>query len=192
MAVSSYAQNADELPEVRRGATRGYYHTEVDGEQVMMIVLNEVTVYPPLKFRNNKQRQQYDRLMRDVRLTLPYAKLICNTLTETYEYISTLPTTKEREDHLKRMEGALFQQYKPILKRFSRRQAKVLVKLIRRETDQSSYDIIKAFLGGFRAGFWQTFGRLFGVNLKGDYRPARDTEDAMIERIATQIEQGTL
>ena len=79
--------------------------------------------------------------MRDVKLTLPYAKLIAETLIETYEYIETFPTKKEREDYLKQMEKSLFEQYKPILKRFSRRQARVLVKLIQRETHQSSYDI---------------------------------------------------
>lgn len=90
------------------------------------------------------------------------------------------------------MEKALFEQYKPVLKRFSRRQARVLVKLIQRETNQSSYDIIRAFLGSFRAGFWQGFGKLFGVSLKADYNPASDRQDAIIERIACGVEEGTL
>ena len=68
----------------------------------------------------------------------------------------------------------------------------MLCKLIRRETNQSGYNIIKAFLGSFRAGFWQTFGRFFGVNLKADYRPDRDKDDAIIERVATLIELGQL
>ena len=90
------------------------------------------------------------------------------------------------------MEKEVFNQYKPELKRFSRRQARVLVKLIYRETNQSSYGIIKAFLGGFRATFWQAFGRIFSVNLKADWKPDTDENDAMLERICTRIEQGTL
>ena len=90
------------------------------------------------------------------------------------------------------MEGEIFKQYKPVLKRFSKSQAQMLIKLIKRETDQSSYNIIKAFLGSFRAGFWQTFGKFFGVNLKGDYRPDKDSKDAIIERVATSVEMGLL
>ncbi|MBD5255556.1 MAG: DUF4294 domain-containing protein [Barnesiella sp.] len=157
-----------------------------------MIVLNDVTVFPPMKFKDKKQEEFYWRTLRDVRRTLPYAKLICETLLETYEYIETFPTQKEREDYLKRMEDAIFKQYKPVLKSFTKSQAQVLIKLIKRETNQSGYSIIKAFLGSFRAGFWQTFGRFFGVNLKGEYRPDTDTNDGIIERIAVGIELGTL
>ena len=90
------------------------------------------------------------------------------------------------------METEVFNQYKPALKKFTKSQAKMLVKLIQRETNQSSYDILKAFLGTFRAGFWQTFGRLFGVNLKTDYRPQSNSDDAMIERICVGVEQGEI
>ena len=90
------------------------------------------------------------------------------------------------------MEGEIFRQYKPVLKKFSKSQAQLLIKLIKRETDQSSYNIIKAFLGSFRAGFWQTFGRFFGVNLKGDYKPDKDRKDGIIERVAVGVELGML
>ena len=184
-----------ELPEPGDGRihnARGYYYTEIDGEEVKMIVRNDVSVFPPLKFKNKKQEEFYWRTVRDVKKTLPYAKLICETLLETYEYIETFPTKKERDDYLHRMEGAIFKQYKPVLKTFTKSQAQVLIKLIKRETNQSGYSIIKAFLGTFRAGFWQTFGRFFGVNLKGDYHPEKDEKDAIIERVAVAVELGRL
>ncbi|MDE6303575.1 MAG: DUF4294 domain-containing protein [Paramuribaculum sp.] len=165
---------------------------EYGGENMLMMVLNEVTVYPPLKFKNKKEEEFYWRTVRDVKLTLPYAKLITETILETYEYIETFPTQKEREKYLKDMESSIFEQYKPVLKKFSKNQAKLLVKLIKRETDQSGYEIIKAFLGGFRATFWQTFGRFFGVNLKGEYNPDKDRKDAIIEQIAVKVELGVL
>ena len=90
------------------------------------------------------------------------------------------------------MEKEVFEQYKPVLKQFTRSQARLLVKLIQRETNQSGYDILKAFLGSFRAGFWQTFGRLFGVNLKGQYRPDSNSDDAIIERVCVAVEMGVL
>lgn len=179
-------------PSARLSDYRGYYYTVVDGDTVKMYLLNEVTVFPPLKFKNKKEEEFYWKTVRDVKKTLPYAKLICATLLETYEYIETFPTQKEREEYLKKMEGEIFKQYKPVLKKFSKSQAQMLIKLIKRETDQSSYNIIKAFLGSFRAGFWQTFGRFFGVNLKGDYKPDKDRKDAIIERVAVGVELGQL
>lgn len=187
-------EEASELPNVQNKTYKGYYyfHTVEDGDSTLMLVLNPITCFPEEKFKNKKQEEFYWRTVRDVRKALPYAKLIAATLIETYEYIETLPTKEEREDHLKAMEDALFKQYKPELKRFSRRQARVLVKLIYRETNQPTYGIIKAFLGGFRATFWQAFGKLFGVSLKAEWKPDKDPNDAMIERICIRIEQGTL
>lgn len=196
------ANDAPDLPDeaqieargARKKPLQGYYFYKdpIDGDDTFMLVLSEITVFNELKFKNKKEEEFYWRTVRDVRKTLPYAKLICETLLETYEYIETFPTQKEREEHLKKMEGAVFEQYKPILKKFTKSQAKMLVKLINRETNQSSYNILKAFLGSFRAGFWQTFGRFFGVNLKTSYKPDKDRQDAIIERVATLIEQGQL
>lgn len=181
-----------ELKRVRQRVFRGKYHTLIDGDTVMMLVFNEIDVYPPLRFKNKKEEQFYWRTVRDVRKALPYAKLIAETLTETYEYLQTFESEKERKAYLKEMEGEVFNQYKPALKRFTKGQAKILVKLIGRETNQSGYDILKAFLGTTRAVFYHGFGKLFGVNINGKYRPDKNKEDATIERIATLIEQGQL
>lgn len=184
---------AEDTPSVQRNPYRGYsWRVDEEGDTVLVIFMHELTVYPKMKFKNKKDEEFYWRTVRDVKLTLPYAKLIAETLVETYEYIETFATQKEREDYLKKMESALFNQYKPVLKRFSKRQAKVLIKLIQRETHQSSYDIVKAFLGSFRAGFWQGFGKLFGVSLKSTFRPEKDKNDATLDRIARCVEQGTL
>ena len=78
------------------------------------------------------------------------------------------------------------------MKKFTRSQGKMLIKLIKRETNQSSYNIVKAFLGSVRAGFWQTFGRFFGVNMKDGYNPEKDKKDAVIERVCVRVEQGTI
>ena len=161
---------------------KGKYHfiDQATGDTVCMIVFNPITIYPRERFRNKKEERFYWRTVRDVRKTLPYAKLICSTLLETYEYLETFPTEKEKQDYLKQFEKEIFNQYKPVMKTFTRSQGKMLVKLINRETDQSSYNIVKAFLGTFRAGFWQTFGRFFGVNMKAGYHPEKNKEDAVI------------
>lgn len=171
---------------------RGYNFEVLDGDTLTKFFMRPITIYPKLTFKNKKQQDYYWRTVRNCRILLPYAKMIRETLIETYEYIETFPTQKERDDYLKKMEKELFNQYKPILKRFSRNQAKLLIKLIQRETDQSSYDIVKAFLGSFRAAFWQGFGKLFGVSLRGSFDPQKNKDDAIIDRICTELEQGTL
>ena len=173
---------------------KGKYHfvDEATGDTLCMIVMNPITIYPPERFKNKKEEEFYWRTVRDVRKTLPYAKLICSTLLETSEYLETFETEKEKQQYLKDFEDAIFEQYKPVMKKFTRSQAKMLVKLINRETHQSSFNIVKAFLGSFRAGFWQTFGRMFGVNMRSGYDPEGNKEDAVIERICVRIETGTL
>ncbi|MGM9871111.1 MAG: DUF4294 domain-containing protein [Muribaculaceae bacterium] len=172
---------------------KGYnWRVDADGDSTIVYYMTDLYVYPKLKFRNDKERQEYSRLVRNVKITLPYAKLIAETLIETYEYIESFSTQKERDDYIKLMEKEIFKQYKPVLKHFSKTQARLLVKLIQRQTHQSSYNILKAFLGTFRASFWQGFGRLFGVNLKSGYNPEKDKDDFLIERVASQVELGLL
>ena len=194
--TATAAQGSEEIISAGSGQQdvfrKKYHKITEEGDTVLVLVMNEITVFPPMKFKNKKEEQFYWRTVRDVKLTLPYAKLICATLKETYEYIETLPNQKERERHLKQMEKEVFNQYKPTLKKFSKNQAKMLVKLIQRETNQSSYNILKAFLGSFRASFWQAFGKLFGVSLKGEYHPEKDRKDAIIERVCVAVEQGLI
>ena len=187
--------DAGEVPDLKlkvRAYTGQYRFVDEYGDTVLMTMIREIVVYPPLKFKNRKQEEFYWRTVRDVRKTLPYAKLAFSALCETYEYIQTIPDKKKREAHLKRLEKDIFEQYKPVIKQMTKGQGKVLLKLINRETDQSSYNIVKAFLGSFRAGFWQTFGRFFGMNMKAGFNPKKNKEDAIIDRVATLIEQGAL
>lgn len=171
----------------------GYeYIIDEYGDRCRNTYFRDLYVYPPMKFKNKKEEDFYWRTVRDVRKTLPYAKLAFSTLCETYEYIQTIPDKKTREKHLKALEKDIFERYKPAMKKMTKSQGKVLLKLINRETDQSSFNIVKAFLGSFRAGFWQTFGRFFGMNMKAGFHPDKNREDAIIERIATLIEQGVL
>ncbi len=177
-----------------RSVYHGMYH-DIDpltGDTTMWIVMNPVIVYPNERFRNKKDEEFYWKTVRDVKKTLPYAKLINRTLQETYEYLQTFDTKKEKDAYLKKFEKQLYAQYKPIMKKFTKNQGKIMIKLVNRETNQNSYSIVKAFMGTFRAGFWQTFGRFFGVNLKAEYRPQKDKNDALIERICVRVEQGLL
>lgn len=162
------------------------------GTNTIWIDMRPVVVYPNERFRNRAEEQFYWRTVRDVKRTLPYAQMINRTLQETYEYLETFDTKKEKDAYLHQFERALYKQYKPVMKKLTKSQGKMLIKLINRETNQNSYSIVKAFLGTFRAGFWQTFGRFFGVSLKTGYNPQHNKTDAMIERICVRVEQGQI
>lgn len=180
-------------PQLKVKAYKGFYRfVDEYGDTVRMTVFNDIYVYPPLKFKNKKQEEYYWRTVRDVKKTLPYAKMAFAALTETYEYIQTIPDKKAREKHLKQLEKDIVEQYKPVVKKMTKNQGKILLKLITRETDQDSYQIVKAFLGSLRASFYQAIGRLFGMNMKTGFNPQKNKEDAMIDRIATLVEQGAL
>lgn len=169
----------------------GHQHAYLEGNDTIPIVyLPAVYVFPDIRFKNKKEQQGYNKLVRDVKKTLPYAKLIYNTLIETYEYIETLPDNKSREAHLKRMEKELFKEFKPELKKMTLSQGKLLIKLVDRECNQSSYNLVAAFLGKFRAGFWNLFAGVFGASLKSEYDPKG--KDALTERVVLLVENGQL
>jgi hypothetical protein len=161
-----------------------------NGDTMAVVHLMNVYVYPEIPFKNKREEQKYTKLVRDVKRTLPYAKLVYDTLIETYEYMETLPDEKSRQEHLKRMEKELFKEYKPELKKFTFSQGKLLIKLIDRECNQSSYTILKAYLGSFRAGFWNIFAGMFGASLKSEYDPKG--KDAMTERVVVLVENGLI
>lgn len=169
----------------------GYQRATLEnGDTLAVVSLRQVTVFPEYKFKNKREQQKYTKLVRDVKKTLPYAKMVYDILIETYEYMETLPDEKSRQDHLERMEKELFKEYKPVLKKLTLSQGKLLIRLIDRECNQSSYNLLSAYLGSFRAGFWNFFAGIFGASLKTDYDPKG--KDAMTERVVVMVENGLI
>ncbi|MDH8700763.1 hypothetical protein M2138_000094 [Dysgonomonadaceae bacterium PH5-43] len=162
----------------------------IDGDTVQVMVIRDIYIYPEQIIYSSKQDAQYRKLVRDVKKTLPHAKMIYATLIETYNYIMTLPDDKARENHIKRMEKDLYDEYKPILKKLTLSQGKMLIRLVDRECNQTSYDIVKGFLGSFRAGFWNIFAGMFGASLKSKWEP--DGKDAAAERVVQMVEMGVI
>ena len=161
-----------------------------EGDTIPSMRMPTLYIYKPLKFKNKKKQQEYNRLVRNVKKTLPIAKEVNRAIIETYEFLQTLPDEKARQKHLNLVEKSVKEQYTPRMKKLTLAQGKLLIKLINRETSSSSYELVKAFLGPFKAGFYQAFAAIFGTSLKKEYHP--EDEDAMIERIIVLIENGQL
>lgn len=160
------------------------------GDTIPSITLPDVYIFKPLKFRNDKERKEYYRLVYNVKKTFPISQEINRTIIETYEYLETLPNEKIRQRHIKRVEKGLKEQYTARMKKLSFAQGKLLIKLVDRQSNQTSYELVKAFMGPFKAGLYQTFAGLFGASLKKQYDPEGD--DRMIERIVLQVQNGQL
>ena len=161
-----------------------------DGDTIPSLRMPTVYVFKPMVFKNKQQQQKYNRLVHNVKKTLPIAKEVNRAVIETYEYLQTLPDDKSREKHLLAVEKSVKEQYTPRMKKLTFSQGKLLIKLVNRETASSSYDLVKAFLGPFKAGFYQAFAAIFGASLKKEYHP--DDEDMMIEQIVLMVENGQL
>ena len=160
------------------------------GDTIPSMRMPTLYVYKDLYFKNKKQQQEYNRLVRNVKKTLPIAKEVNRAIIETYEFLQTLPDEKAREKHLSMVEKSIKEQYTPRMKQLTLSQGKLLIKLVNRETSSSSYELVKAFLGPFKAGFYQAFAAIFGASLKKEYHP--EDEDALIERIIILVENGQL
>ena len=160
-------------------------------DSIQYMLMNNVYVYPEMKFTSAKQKQKYDRLVYNVKKVLPLAKEARSVIIETYEYMQTLPDKKTRDAHIKYVEKSVKKEYTPRIKKLTYSQGKILIKLIYRECNSTSYDIIKAFLGPLRATFWQTFASIFGASLKKDFDPQSE-EDRQTERIVLLVEAGQL
>ena len=161
------------------------------GDSIQYIQMNNVYVFPKKTFTSSKERQKYNRMVYNVKRVLPLAKEAKAAIIETYEYIQTLPDKKARDAHLKYVEKSVKKEYTPRIKKLTYTQGKILIKLIYRECNSTSYDIIKAFLGPVRATFWQAFAGLFGASLKKQFDP-NDEEDRETERIVLLVEAGQL
>ena len=162
----------------------------VDGDSIQYMELNNIYVYPPTTFTSEKQRQQYNRLVYNVKKVLPIAKERHAIIIETYEYLQTLPDKKARDEHLKLVEEDIKRTYTPRMKKLTYSQGKLLIKLVDRECNSTSYGPIQAILGPVKAGFYQAFAWLYGASLKKEYDPKG--KDRLTERVVRMVESGQL
>ena len=165
--------------------------TVYHGDSIPDIIMpaGGIWIYPPIQFESEKARQNYEILVRKVKKLLPFAKLCRYTIIETYDFLQTLPKS-EREAHIKRVEDGLKRQYSPFVKKLTRSEGKLFVKLIDRECNMTGYNIAKAFVGAFQANIYQGVAFLFGQNLNKKYDPEGD--DRYIERVCRLVEAGQI
>lgn len=165
-------------------------HRIVDQDTIPHIVLKEIPIIPPYKFKNKRAKRRYGKLVRNVKRVLPYARSAGEKVNAINAHLTTLTNEKDKKAYLKKAEKELFHEFEEPLKKLTFSQGRLLIKLINRETGDTTYELIKHFKGGLSAFFWQGVARLFGSNLKAEYHP--DDDDKMIEHIILLIDGGII
>ncbi len=162
----------------------------VVSDTTIHIFLKPVYILPERKDMSPKQLRQYSQLELKVKKVYPIAKIAAIKLAEYNRVYATFKTEHERRSYVKVVEKDLFSEFEDELRAMKVSEGRILIKLLDRETGNSSYEIIKEFKGGFSAFFWQSVAKLFGHDLKAQYDPV--TEDKLIEYIIVQIDLGLI
>ena len=188
--VGSPEKQTTEVEEVEVPIMTQLGTTQYEGKTIPHVIYPTLPKYAPMQFSNEKEREEYNRLVYNVKKVLPWAKLAKLTIIETYDYLETLPDKRSRDEHIRRVEEGLKKQYAPALKKLTRSQGKLLIKLVNRECNMTGYNIAKAFIGSFKANLYQGIAVLFGNSLNKKYDPEGD--DRYTERVVRMVEAGLI
>ena len=159
-------------------------------DSILHIILPEISIYPQPQDMSRRTLREYTALELKVKKVYPIAKMAAIKLKEYNSIYLSFKKERERKEYVKKIEKDLFAEFETEIRTMTVSQGRILIKLIDRETGQSSFEIIKEFKGGFSAFLWQSVARIFGHNLKSEYDAVN--EDRIIEYIVWQIDQGMI
>ncbi len=160
-----------------------YFKIAGDSVYKKEIDLNEVVVYNPVEFSNNKERLDYFVLKRKVLKVYPYAKMASERLTKLNLRLEKIKSKRKQKKYTRMLEKFLQEELTAELKRLTRTEGQILVKLIYRETGVSAYSLVRELRNGFRAFTYNTIAKVFKISLKEKYDPPNVREDLYIEDI---------
>ena len=161
-----------------------------DGQTYPLVELPEITVTDRMPRGVRFDYRRHARLVYNVRRVYPYALIVRDEFGRINRLLETLPDEKAKRNFLQDSEKDILSRYEGDMRKLTFTQGKILIKLIDRETQNTSYDLIREYRGKFSAVFWQGIARIFGSNLKSTYDA--EGEDYLIEQIIKEIEAGRL
>ena len=147
------------------------------------ILLSDIPVIEIITFKDAKEKVRYNRLKRKVLKVYPYAIYTKNKLKEIEEELSEIKRRRKKKQHTKKVSSFLKEELGEKMKKLTRKEGNILVKLIYRETNISTYKLLKEYRGSLNAFFWQTTAKMYDNNLKQEYDPVNNREDMLIEHI---------
>jgi hypothetical protein len=186
LQVRSQNDQNDSLP----GRLYLLQSVERDGVTLPEIEIREITVIARILPEKKSEVRRFERLTYNIKKVYPYALIVRQKLNEVNTQLVQLENDKERREYLREFEKNVFGEYEDDIKNMTITQGRLLIKLIDRETQNTSYNLIREYKGRLSAAFWQGIARIFGTNLKDEYDPFGN--DILIEMILNDIEMGRL
>ena len=161
-----------------------------DGVTMPEVEIKEVTVVARPRTARRNEYRKYERLIYNIKRVYPYALMVRIKLNQVNEDMKNITDEKKRKNYIKDVEKDVFAEYEDDIQEMTITHGRLLIKLIDRETQNTSYALIRDYRGKFTAAFWQGIARIFGTNLKEEYD--HYDEDALIELIIREIDAGRL
>lgn len=161
-----------------------------NGDTMPCYNMSNIWVYPKRKFKNKRDKRRYDRMVRDVKIALPVVEYIEGVMRQTNDTLIKMETKKQRDKYMARWEIRLYKDNYDAMSELTLRQGMLVIRLLDRDLDETSYELVKAYRGRFRAGFYQLFAKLCGGDLKQHFGEGKD--DAVYEEIINLVESGQL
>ena len=161
-----------------------------NGDTIPIVTLNPIYITNERIFKNKKQAEIYWKLKRDVKKVYPYAILAEAKLKEYNAHLATMNNESDRKEYMKKAEKELKKQFEDDLKKLTVTQGKLLIKLIDRQTGETSYELVKELRGSFSAFMWQSLAVIFNSSLKYEYDS--DGKDKLIEEVIFLVESGEI
>ena len=160
----------------------------IDGDTFPHVKLYKIVIFPERTFKNKRQKRKYNKLAFNVKKVYPYAVTIGNFYREIDQDLAHIPSKRDRKKYVKTKERELRDEFEESLVNLTFSQGRLLIKLVDRQTEHTTFEVVEQFKGEMNAYFWQSLARLFGSNLKTEYNATE--EDKMIEEIIAKIENG--
>ncbi|WP_460218681.1 DUF4294 domain-containing protein [Psychroserpens sp. MEBiC05023] len=167
-----------------------YIYVEGDSIPKTAIDLNEVLLLNKLKFSSREERVKYLILKRKTLKVYPYAKLAAERLTSLNERLATLESKRKKKKYAKKIQKYIEDEFSAELKKLTKTEGQILVKLIHRQTGKTTFQLIKELRNGWRAFWFNSTANLFDISLKREFNPIDVKEDFLIEDILERAFQN--
>lgn len=156
---------------------------EGDSIATKSIDLKEITIYPALEFKSMEDKIKYYTIKRKTLKVYPYALLASKRLMELKNRILLIKTRSKKKKYAKIVERFIEKEFSEELKKLTRTEGQILIKLVYRETGETVYKLIKKLRNGLRAFSYNSLGKFFNISIKMEYDPGNIKEDAIIEDV---------
>lgn len=181
---------SQQMPVAQDTTAAEYYYIEGDSIPKKLIELDEVLILNKLNFSSNEEKIKYLILKRKTIKVYPYAKLAADRLTALNERLASLKRKSERKRYTKIIQRYIEDEFSAELKKLTRTEGQILVKLIHRQTGLSTFDLVKELRSGWRAFWYNNTAKLFDISLKKEFDPIHVKEDFLIEDILERAFQS--